>query len=94
MASTRFIAVTLLVVFILQTFLLQTESATCCLSYAKSIPKCHRMKRYTIQTDMGICDMDAIIFHTKRGASICANSSNGQTKMIIECLNARHKGLP
>ncbi|KAJ8279232.1 hypothetical protein COCON_G00062980 [Conger conger] len=93
MVSTRFIAVTLLVVFILQTFLLQTESASCCLSYAKKTPMCHRMKGFTIQTNMRNCDMDAIIFHTKAGKFICADPSKKLTQITVKCLNRRAMNL-
>ncbi|KAJ8375889.1 hypothetical protein SKAU_G00064690 [Synaphobranchus kaupii] len=93
MTSTRVTAVALLVIFILNSFFLHTESASCCLSYTKKNIKCQRMKGYTIQTLMGICDMDAIIFHAKGGNFICADPSKEQTQKIIHCLTARAKSL-
>ncbi|KAG5850453.1 C-C motif chemokine 20-like [Anguilla rostrata] len=93
MASTRFFTVALLVIFTLNSFLPQTESVSCCLSYTKRNIHCQKLKGYTIQTYKGICDMDAIIFHTKAGKFICADPSKEQTQGTIQCLNARAKSL-
>ncbi|KAG5850454.1 C-C motif chemokine 13-like [Anguilla anguilla] len=93
MANTRFFTVALLVIFTLNSFLPQIESVRCCLSYTKKKIHCQRMENYTIQTYMGICDMDAIIFHTKAGKSICADPSKEQTQRTIKCLKARAHNL-
>ncbi|KAJ8396783.1 hypothetical protein AAFF_G00013820, partial [Aldrovandia affinis] len=93
MASTRRFAVALLVIFTLNTFLLHTESVSCCLSYTKRQIHCQRMKGYTIQTVMSICDMDAIIFHTNSGKFVCADPAKKQTQETIQCLSARAKSI-
>ncbi|KAG9328263.1 hypothetical protein JZ751_015479 [Albula glossodonta] len=61
MASTRFFAVALLVIFTLNAFLLQTESVNCCLSYTKRYLHCQRINKFTIQNKNGFCDLDAIM---------------------------------
>ncbi|KAG9340102.1 hypothetical protein JZ751_022027 [Albula glossodonta] len=61
MASTRFFAVALLVIFTLNAFLLQTESVSCCLSYTKRNLHCKRMNGFTIQSMKEFCDLDAIM---------------------------------
>ncbi|KAJ8278087.1 hypothetical protein GJAV_G00083680 [Gymnothorax javanicus] len=93
MESSRFFTVTLLVIFTLNTFLLPAESASCCLSYTKKKIHCIRMKSYTIQTYMGVCDLDAIIFHSKAGHSICADPAKAQTQRTMHCLKARGRSL-
>ncbi|KAI1891355.1 hypothetical protein AGOR_G00142960 [Albula goreensis] len=93
MASTRFFAVALLVIFTLNAFLLQTESVSCCLSYSKRNLDCKRMKGYTIQTMTDFCDLDAIIFHTKSGKFVCADPSKKETKRTIECISSRAKRI-
>ncbi|KAJ8278088.1 hypothetical protein GJAV_G00083690 [Gymnothorax javanicus] len=93
MVSSRLFTMTLLVIFTLNTFLPQTESVSCCMRYAKTIPKCSKMKGFTIQTSMNICNMEAIMFHPKKGKPICADPAKAQTQWTIRCLNARAKRL-
>ncbi|KAG9340103.1 hypothetical protein JZ751_022028 [Albula glossodonta] len=93
MASTRFFAVALLVIFTLNAFLLQTESASCCLSYTKKKLHCKRMDGYTMQTMTDFCDLNAIIFQTKSGRFVCADPAKDNTKRIIKCLTERTKIL-
>ncbi|XP_056306834.1 C-C motif chemokine 20b [Danio aesculapii] len=74
---------------ILLSFLVETESASCCLSYIKRPRRCAILKGYDIQGITGGCDLPAIIFHTEKGRSICADPSQTWTQERVKCLKMK-----
>ncbi|XP_030625854.1 C-C motif chemokine 20b [Chanos chanos] len=79
----------IIILFILKTFVQETESASCCLSYTKRTVRCQRLKGYTIQNINSTCDIKAIIFHTVNGKYICADPSKMWTQHRIDCLKKK-----
>ncbi|XP_023660021.1 C-C motif chemokine 20-like [Paramormyrops kingsleyae] len=92
MPSFRSYSAALLVLITLHLLLSWTESATsCCVGYSSRRLPCHKLKRYTIQPMTDTCDIEAVIFHTKRGRFICANPLQYWTIKRIKCLHERAK---
>ncbi|KAM9436898.1 C-C motif chemokine 20-like [Clarias gariepinus] len=77
---------TFLFILILSAFIMDTETARCCLSYTRRPVRCGLLKGYYIQEITGSCDIRAIIFKTKDGKSICANPRMEWTHKRINCL--------
>ncbi|NP_001107067.1 C-C motif chemokine 20b precursor [Danio rerio] len=74
---------------VLLSFLVETESAICCLRYVKNPRRCGFLKGYDIQIMTEGCDLPAIIFHTVTGRSICANPSQNWTQERVLCLKKK-----
>ncbi|KAK7123626.1 hypothetical protein R3I93_021908 [Phoxinus phoxinus] len=70
-------------------FQVETEAGICCLSYTKRPKRCALLKGYDIQAITGRCDLAAIIFHTVKGKSICADPAQSWTQMRVECLKMK-----
>ncbi|XP_048031342.1 C-C motif chemokine 20b [Megalobrama amblycephala] len=70
-------------------FQVETDAATCCLSYTKHPRRCAVLKGYDIQGITGGCDLAAIIFHTERGRLICADPTQPWTQKRVECLKMK-----
>ncbi|XP_062377540.1 C-C motif chemokine 20b [Sardina pilchardus] len=90
MGSSRLCTLTLLtIIVILNTCILSTESAMCCLSYYKKPIRCQKLKGYTMQDIHTSCDIKAIIFHTVAGKLICANPDMKWTQRRVQCLKVK-----
>ncbi|KAG5268512.1 hypothetical protein AALO_G00213390 [Alosa alosa] len=90
MESLRLCTLTLLtIIVILNTCILSTESAICCLSYSKRPIRCQKLKGYTMQDINTSCDIKAIIFHSVTGKLICANPEKPWTQHRIQCLKEK-----
>ncbi|XP_010749198.2 C-C motif chemokine 20a.3 [Larimichthys crocea] len=67
---------TVMVVMLLTICLLATNTSAgkfgCCRSYVKTKLNFNNIKGYSVQTDTGLCHINAIIFHTK-SYSFCTN---------------------
>ncbi|XP_077100184.1 C-C motif chemokine 20b [Siphateles boraxobius] len=70
-------------------FQVETEAGSCCLSYTKRPRRCAVLKGYDIQAITGSCDLAAIIFHTKKGKSICADPAQNWTQSRVTCLKMK-----
>ncbi|XP_041823892.1 C-C motif chemokine 20b [Melanotaenia boesemani] len=75
---------------ILTTYINSTESASCCMRYAKRPLRCKQLLGYTIQNITGSCDIHAIIFHLP-GRYVCADPSKGWTQRGMKCLDERRR---
>ncbi|XP_036885194.1 C-C motif chemokine 20 isoform X2 [Sturnira hondurensis] len=53
----------------------QSEASTfdCCLRYTVHMLRARNIKSFSRQFANEACDIDAVIFHTKRGLSVCAD---------------------
>ncbi|XP_070709264.1 C-C motif chemokine 20b [Pempheris klunzingeri] len=76
--------------FILNTFIGGTQSASCCLRYTKHHFACRRLLGYTIQTIKSSCDIPAVIFHVP-GRFVCADPSVNWTQRGMRCLDERRR---
>ncbi|XP_031439828.1 C-C motif chemokine 20b [Clupea harengus] len=76
----------LFIILILNTSILSTESASCCLSYSRRPIRCQKLKGYTMQDITTSCDIKAIIFHTVGERFICADPAREWTHHRIQCL--------
>ncbi|XP_067291114.1 C-C motif chemokine 20b [Pseudorasbora parva] len=74
-------------------FQVETEAGSCCLSYIKKPIRCAILKGYDIQHVTGSCDLPAIVFHTEKGKSICANPAQEWTQRRVECLKMRARRI-
>ncbi|CAM4723027.1 unnamed protein product [Leuciscus chuanchicus] len=70
-------------------FQVETEAGSCCLSYTKRPRRCAVLKGYDIQAITGGCDLAAIIFHTGKGKSICADPAQSWTQSRVACLKMK-----
>ncbi|XP_009076952.1 PREDICTED: C-C motif chemokine 20-like [Acanthisitta chloris] len=61
----------------------------CCLSYTKVRLPRWALKGYTEQLSSEVCDIPAIIFHTKRGLKACANPKDDWVKKHLLFLSQR-----
>ncbi|XP_041816992.1 C-C motif chemokine 20b [Chelmon rostratus] len=75
---------------ILSSFISSTQSASCCLRYAKRPLSCRRLLGYSIQTINSSCDLSAIIFHLP-GRFVCAHPSASWTRRVVECLDEKRR---
>uniref|UniRef100_UPI0037E8E427 C-C motif chemokine 20b n=1 Tax=Semicossyphus pulcher TaxID=241346 RepID=UPI0037E8E427 len=88
MASGRvFLLCSLLV---LTTFIGSTQSANCCVSYARRNIRRNMLLGYTIQTINKSCDINAVIFHVK-GRFVCANPSASCTQKLMKYIDEKRK---
>ncbi|XP_073687346.1 C-C motif chemokine 20b [Garra rufa] len=75
--------------FMLIGFLVETDAVTCCLKYRKTPLPCRMLKGYDIQAATGGCDLAAIIFHTEKGKSVCADPAQTWTQRRVACLKMK-----
>ncbi|XP_078136351.1 C-C motif chemokine 20b [Sander vitreus] len=75
---------------ILTTFIGTTQSASCCLRYARRQLPCQRLLGYSHQTIKNSCDINAVIFHVP-GRFVCADPSTNWTQRGIKCLDQRRR---
>ncbi|KAM9839655.1 C-C motif chemokine 20b [Aulostomus maculatus] len=89
MASSRSsLAAALFSFVILAAFIGSTQSASCCLRYARRPLPCKRLLGYMKQTINTSCDINAIIFHVP-GRFVCADPSASWTHRALKCLENR-----
>ncbi|XP_051970832.1 C-C motif chemokine 20-like [Xyrauchen texanus] len=74
---------------IMGAFIIETESVSCCLRYTKRPIRCGILIGYGIQGITRSCDIPAIIFHTEKGKSICADPAQRWTQNRIICLKIK-----
>uniref|UniRef100_A0A8D0GD26 C-C motif chemokine n=1 Tax=Sphenodon punctatus TaxID=8508 RepID=A0A8D0GD26_SPHPU len=65
----------------------------CCLSYRRRKLPLHVIKGYTEQLSSEFCDINAIIFHTKRGMKVCVNQKDQWVKNHLRQLSKRLKKM-
>ncbi|XP_041670149.1 C-C motif chemokine 20b [Cheilinus undulatus] len=91
MASCRVFLLSALCAFIILTTVIdQTQSASCCVYYAKKHVNCNRILGYTYQTVNHACDLEAVIFHVP-GRFICADPNRPHTQKLMKCFDERKK---
>ncbi|XP_046689343.1 C-C motif chemokine 4-like [Silurus meridionalis] len=77
---------TFLFLLILGAFIMDTETARCCMSYTRRPVRCGRLTDYYIQELTGTCDIRAVVFQTKDKRNICADPRMEWTQERIMCL--------
>ncbi|XP_066478760.1 C-C motif chemokine 20 [Tiliqua scincoides] len=65
----------------------------CCLSYNKEHLPRWAITGFTEQRSSEVCDIDAIIFHTKRGLKACANPKDRWVKRHLHWLSEKLKKM-
>ncbi|XP_078522026.1 C-C motif chemokine 20-like [Lissotriton helveticus] len=58
----------------------------CCYSHTKKPLRLKVISSFTVQSSSDVCDMDAIIFHTKKRFNVCANPEDKWVKRILKAL--------
>uniref|UniRef100_A0A3B1KKB0 C-C motif chemokine n=2 Tax=Astyanax mexicanus TaxID=7994 RepID=A0A3B1KKB0_ASTMX len=79
----------LLSALILSCFIVETQTASCCLSYTRRRLYCENLRGFTIQTIYGHCDLDAVIFRTWNNKFICADPNKKRTQEMVRCLKTK-----
>ncbi|XP_007653177.1 C-C motif chemokine 20 isoform X1 [Cricetulus griseus] len=77
-------------------FCSQSEAASnfdCCLRYTKTTIPPRAIVGFTEQLADEACDIDAIIFHTKRKLSVCADPKKDWVKRALRHLSQRFKKM-
>nr|XP_020455222.1 C-C motif chemokine 20-like [Monopterus albus] len=75
---------------ILTAFISGTESASCCLRYARRPLPCKQLLGYSIQTINTFCDINAVIFHLPE-RFVCADPSMRWTQRGMKCVDEQRK---
>ncbi|KAM9033678.1 C-C motif chemokine 20 isoform X2 [Sarcophilus harrisii] len=70
----------------------QASSFDCCLQYTERPVHVKLIKSYGEQWSYEACDIDAIIFYTRRFI-VCANPKEGWVKQNLRVLRARNKKM-
>uniref|UniRef100_A0A8C8RCQ5 C-C motif chemokine n=1 Tax=Pelusios castaneus TaxID=367368 RepID=A0A8C8RCQ5_9SAUR len=65
----------------------------CCLSYSKVRLPRGVIRGYTEQLSTEVCDINAIIFHTKNGLKVCANPEQRWVKRHLLLLSDKLKKM-
>ncbi|XP_029415902.1 C-C motif chemokine 20 isoform X2 [Nannospalax galili] len=73
----------------------QSEASTfdCCLRYTELILPFRSIVGFTEQLVDEACDINAIIFHTKRRLSVCADPKKVWVKRAVHFLSRRVKNM-
>ncbi|XP_029472175.1 C-C motif chemokine 20-like [Rhinatrema bivittatum] len=61
----------------------------CCYTYTKKALPSKVIRRITLQSAAEVCDIDAVIFHTKRGFNVCANPQDAWVKKFLKSARGR-----
>ncbi|KAM7104193.1 C-C motif chemokine 20 isoform 2-T2 [Molossus nigricans] len=69
----------------------QSDASTfdCCLRYTQNAIPPRAIKGFTQQLSNEACDIDAVIFHTKRGFAVCADPKKKWVKHAVHLLSQR-----
>ncbi|XP_054441566.1 C-C motif chemokine 20 [Pteronotus mesoamericanus] len=89
MSSSKSLLLAALMSLLLLHLCSQSEAAStfdCCLGYTKNHLPFRSIKNFTKQFANEACDIDAIIFHTRRGFAVCANPTEPWVKHAIHVL--------
>ncbi|NXA40359.1 CCL20 protein, partial [Eudromia elegans] len=70
----------------LLSFLSAQSNQDCCLSYSKVHLPRRAIMGYTEQLSSEVCDINAIIFHTRRGLKACVNPKEPWVKKHLSWL--------
>ncbi|XP_069069624.1 C-C motif chemokine 20-like [Pleurodeles waltl] len=61
----------------------------CCYRYTrKPLPR-YAVRRFTMQSADEVCDINAVIFHTRHRFRVCANPQEKWVKVLIETLSKK-----
>ncbi|XP_041660158.1 C-C motif chemokine 20-like [Cheilinus undulatus] len=85
------IKATVMAVMLLTVCVLATDTAEyhgCCRSYMKTKLPFRPIKGYTVQSDIGLCPISAIIFHTKKGR-VCTDPALDWVMDYVNRLRAK-----
>ncbi|XP_036409576.1 eotaxin-like [Megalops cyprinoides] len=86
MAQFNLSTVCLLLVLAVSLFTLQAESA-CCTKYSRAeLPK-SLIKGFSVQ-NIGLCNINAVIFHTRGGRKVCADPAKPWVMDMIQELRS------
>ncbi|XP_010606446.1 C-C motif chemokine 20 isoform X1 [Fukomys damarensis] len=69
------------------------SSFDCCLQYTKGVIRTSFIMGFTEQWANEGCDINAIIFHTKKRLSVCANPQQNWVKRAVRILSKKGKKL-
>uniref|UniRef100_A0A8C8U8I9 C-C motif chemokine n=1 Tax=Peromyscus maniculatus bairdii TaxID=230844 RepID=A0A8C8U8I9_PERMB len=64
----------------------EASSFDCCLRYTKSIIPSKAIVGFTEQLADEACDINAVIFHTKKKLAVCADPKQGWVKRAVRLL--------
>ncbi|KAM4709077.1 C-C motif chemokine 28 [Discoglossus pictus] len=87
---------TTIILFILQlSEAFSSSNVSCCTELGNHMPKrlLQRVKKYEIQKNNGICDLQAIVLYTKRKI-FCMNPQNPTLQKWIEMKKKKNKNIP
>ncbi|XP_029473050.1 C-C motif chemokine 20 [Rhinatrema bivittatum] len=68
-----------------------TYDLDCCYTYSKKQLPRKVIKSFTLQRSNEVCDIDAVIFHTKKRFNVCANPQEPWVKSIVASLRRKNK---
>ncbi|XP_045054461.2 C-C motif chemokine 20 isoform X2 [Desmodus rotundus] len=91
MSSSKSLLLAALMSLLLLHLCSQSEASTfdCCLRYTDRIIRTRNIIGYRRQLANEACDIDAVIFHTKRGLSVCADPKKKWVTHVINVLRAK-----
>ncbi|XP_005574564.1 C-C motif chemokine 20 isoform X2 [Macaca nemestrina] len=67
----------------------EASNFDCCLRYTDRILHPKFIVGFTQQLANETCDINAVIFHTKKGLSVCANPKQTWVKLIVRRLSKK-----
>ncbi|EPQ17850.1 C-C motif chemokine 20 [Myotis brandtii] len=75
-------------------FCSETEASSfdCCLRYREQAIPSRFIKGFTQQWANDACDIDAVIFYTKKGLAVCADPKKKWVKHVVHVL--RYEAFP
>ncbi|XP_013012792.1 C-C motif chemokine 20 isoform X2 [Cavia porcellus] len=71
----------------------EASSFDCCLRYTRHVLSPKLIVGFTQQLASEACDIDAIIFHTKKRLSVCADPKKGWVKRAVLVLSQKVKKM-
>ncbi|XP_070279441.1 C-C motif chemokine 20 isoform X2 [Myotis yumanensis] len=76
-------------------FCSETEASSfdCCLQYREQAIPSRFIKGFTQQWANDACDIDAVIFYTKKGLAVCADPKKKWVKHVVHALSQRVKKM-
>ncbi|XP_066509076.1 C-C motif chemokine 20-like [Hoplias malabaricus] len=86
-------ALTLLLVLTVSLCCQNATAFACCRKYTKGEIPFGIIRGYSIQTMRGVCNIDAIVFHTSIGRNVCADPAQSWVMESIRKLKEKVKAL-
>ncbi|XP_059559380.1 C-C motif chemokine 20 isoform X2 [Myotis daubentonii] len=76
-------------------FCSETEASSfdCCLRYTEQVIPSRFIKGFIQQRANDACDINAVIFHTKKGLAVCADPKKKWVKHAVHVLSQRVKRM-